>query len=337
MPGTFPEVGINLVAAQQIVMSKIHTAVREWDVIIVGAGPAGSAAAMVLARMRRSVLILDGGEPRNKRSHGMHNYLSRDGMLPTAFLKTAHGELDHYKVDHIATRAIAARKDAAGHFVVTDAEATTYHCKRLLLATGVTDNIPDVKGMRELWGCGVFHCPYCDGFELCDKSIGLYAQRINGFGMALSLLHLTKKVTLFTDGAGYLKKSQIAILNSQGIGVIHTRIDELHCDDNKLTCVGLRNGAQIPCDAVFVNHGHKVNNDLLLQLGARCTLKGAAVTNRKQQCSIPGLYVAGDAAIDIHFVAVAAAEGTKAAVAIHDDLMQEASKLLTHKSDGNDL
>lgn len=185
--------------------------------------------------------------------------------------------------------------------------------------------------MKEFWGNGVYHCPYCDGFELCDKKIGLYAQNFNGFGMALSLRHLTKELTLFTDGAGYLKRSQVAILASKDIRVITKKIAELTCTDNHLTCVTFKDGTSVPCDAVFVHHGHKVNNELLLQLGARTSKRGAAITNRKQECSIPHLYVAGDAAIDMHFVAVAAAEGTKAAVAIHDSLMKEENELLLNQ------
>ena len=299
-----------------------------WDVIIAGGGPAGSAAAIVLARMRRKVLLIDEGNPRNKLSRGMHNYLSRDGILPADFLNIVHKELAAYNIIHIAARAVTAEKNANDLFALTDSNGQTHTGKKLLLATGVTDIIPDIPGMQQLWGNGVYHCPYCDGFELCDKNIGLYARRYNGYGMALSLRHLTRNLILFTDGSGSLKKTQAAILRSQGIQVITSRITELHCDEQQLTCVVLKNGERIPCDAVFTHHGHKVNNDLLLQLGARCTIKGAAITNRRQQSSIPGLYVAGDAAIDMHFVAVAAAEGTKAAVAIHDDLMHEENSAL---------
>lgn len=305
-----------------------------WDVIIVGAGPAGSAAAMVLARMRRSVLIIDDGEPRNKLSHGMHNYLSRDGTLPAEFLQMAHRELVRYHVAHISSRATEAIKITESLFEVTDAQNKRYQCRRLLIATGVTDNIPNVEGMKRFWGNGVYHCPYCDGFELCDKKIGLYAQKFNGFGMALSLQHLSKEIILFTDGAGYLKRSQVAQLRDQGIKVITQKLKELTCDNDQLTCVTMQDGSSEPCDAVFVHHGHKVNNALLLQLGARTSRNGAAITNRKQECSIPGLYVAGDAAIDMHFVAVAAAEGTKAAVAIHDSLMHiEHAAILPSKTD----
>jgi thioredoxin reductase len=294
-----------------------------WDVIIVGAGPAGSNAAMVLARIRRSVLVIDDEKPRNERSKGMHNYLTRDGILPADYLEMAHHELEQYGVQHVKAYAVSARKLEDHGFEIKDSNDAVYLAKKLLIATGVTDIIPDIPGMKELWGKGVYHCPYCDGYELCDQNIGLYARRINGFGMAIALRQLSASVTLFTDGRGYLTANQQQQLEGRGITVIKTRIKELTCSKDKLTCVTLTSGESIPCDAVFVNHGHKVNNDLLLQLGARVTNKGATVTNRKQECSIPGLYVAGDAAIDIHFVVVAAAGGAKAAVAIHDDLLHE--------------
>jgi thioredoxin reductase len=302
-------------------MNKSKTTPTIWDVIIVGAGPAGSSAAMVLARMRRKVLIIDDGEPRNRRSQGMHNYLSRDGALPTEFLSLAHKELTEYGVQHLRAKAVSVRKLEDHGFEICDSNEVRHLTKRILLATGVKDNIPDVPGMAELWGKGVFHCPFCDGYELCEKNIGLYARRYNGFGMALALKQLSSSVTLFTDGRGYLTASQHRQLEGRGVKVVSTHISELSCSSDRLTCITLKNGVQIPCDAVFVHHGHKANNDLLVQLEARMTSKGAAITNRKQQCSIPGVYVAGDAAIDIHFVVVAAAEGAKAAVAIHDDLL----------------
>ncbi len=294
---------------------------RIWDVIIIGAGPAGCNAALVLARVRRKVLIIDNGKPRNMRSQGMHNFLSRDGMLPLEFLKLVHAEMEKYSIQHICGEAVTAKRLEHHGFSITDSNGDKHLCRRLLLATGVTDEIPDIPGMADLWGHGVYHCPFCDGFELCDKNIGLYAKRYNGFGMALALRELSAGITLFTDGRGYLSASQQEMLTARGIKICRTKIRELKCSDDHLTCVELVTGEAVPCDAVFVHHGHRANNSLLSQLGARITSKGAAITNRKQACSIPGLYVAGDAAIDMHFVVVAAAEGAKAAVSIHDDLL----------------
>lgn len=292
-----------------------------WDAIIVGAGPAGSNAAMVLARMRRKVLVIDDGHPRNGASHGMHNFLTRDGMLPTEFLSLAHEELRKYHVSILKGKVINARKYNENYFQVEDGDGIWHSSKKLLLATGVSDHIPDVKGMKEFWGRGVYHCPYCDGYELCDKKLGLYAKKYNGYGMAMALTQLSKELVLFTDGRKYLKQKELKVLERMGIRVETGALKELTCSKDKITCVTLQDGRQVGCDFVFTHHGASSNNALFLQLGGNCTKKGNAVTNRRQQCNISGVYVAGDAALDIQFVVVAAAEGAKAGVNIHNDLL----------------
>jgi len=295
---------------------------KVWDVVIIGAGPAGASAAMVLARSRRSVLILDEGQQRNLRSHGLHNFITRDGILPPDFLEIAYKDLGNYPVSFIRSLAVTVQKKENG-FQITDKSNKIYHSRRLLLATGVTDNIPDVPGMKDLWGCAVFHCPFCDGFECKENHIGLYSQKHNGYGMAIALRHLSKKITLFTDGSFYLKVAQRAQLTKRGIDIVTTRVSRLVHADQKLQGVELVNGNFVPCTSMFTNHGLQVNRSLLDQLGCRSTKKGAAITNRQQQTSVPGVYVAGDASIDMHFVIVASAEGVKAGVAIHNDLLQE--------------
>ncbi|MBA3828863.1 MAG: NAD(P)/FAD-dependent oxidoreductase [Taibaiella sp.] len=292
------------------------------DVIIIGGGPAGCNAAIVLARSRRSVLIIDEGKQRNLRSQGMHNYLTRDGVLPTDYIAMAHKELNSYKIPILQARAIKARMLATHGFEVIDNQGNKHLCRRLLMATGVTDKIPDIPGMKELWGCGVYHCPFCDGWECHKQPIGLYARDYNGYGMAQALQHLSGDVILFTDGRQYLKPNQKAHLKALGIKVVAQKVKELAIENKKLLGVVLENGELVPLASMFVEHGHIVNDDLLKQLGCNCTNKGAAITNRQQRTSIPGLYVAGDAAFDIHFVIVAAAEGAKAAVAIHNDLLK---------------
>jgi thioredoxin reductase len=298
---------------------------KPWDVIIVGGGPAGISAATVLARSRRSVVIIDEGKQRNLRSHGLHNFITRDGILPPDFLQLATDELSHYPVNYVRSYAEkAVKKD--GCFLVTDSSGNKFLAKKLLLATGVTDNIPDVPGMEELWGCAVFHCPFCDGYECKDEPIGLYAQKKNGYGMAIALKHLSRKVTLFTDGAFYLKSFQKKALEGQGINVVTKRVARLIYQHTTLQGVELINGAQFKCTAMFTHHGLKVNRILVDQLGCLCTKKGEAITNRHQQTNVSGVYVAGDASIDMHFAVVAAAEGVKAGVTIHNDLLEEENR-----------
>lgn len=295
----------------------------QWDVIIVGGGPAGKAAAMVLARTRRRVMLMDAASPRNRSSHGIFNYLTRDGILPADFHSNTLAELQKYNVHYVKGTAVTAAKTEEQSFKITDDKGHTFTSRRLLIATGVTDIIPDIPGMQELWGKGVFHCPFCDGFDLHGQTVGLYARRYNGYGMALALRQLTDKVILFTDTARYMRAIQLRHLESKNIEVYSKKVVSLSCDEGKLTCVTLANGESIGCNSLFTHNGIKYNNDLILQLGVRCNKNGASIINRRQECSVPGLYIAGDAAFDMQFVAVAASEGVKAAVAIHNSLMKE--------------
>lgn len=293
-----------------------------WDVIVVGGGPAGCSAAIVLARSKRTVVVIDEGKQRNIKSHGMHNYLTRDDVLPHEYLSIAHTELDKYGVTLVKARAVKARKLQDKGFEIIDSDNNCYLCRRILLATGVTDFVPDIPGMMELWGSSVFHCPFCDGWECRDKTIAIYSHKINGYGMAFALQQLSSNIILFTDGAKYLRSRQRGHLESCKIRVVGEPIERLIYEDEQITHVALKSGEQVACDALFVNHGHAVNADLLTQLGCNCTKKGAALTNRHQQTNVQGVYVAGDASFDMHFVVVAAAEGVKAAVAIHNDLLK---------------
>jgi thioredoxin reductase len=300
---------------------------RIWDVIIVGGGPAGCTAAIVLARSKRRVLLIDEGKQRNLKSRGMHVYLTRDGISPANYFSIVHNELDEYKVQRLNTRIVKARALADKGFEIVDHGRHKYLCKRLLIATGTTDNIPNVPGMQQLWGQAVFHCPYCDGWESRDGVIGVYAQKHNGFGMAMALRQLSDNIILFTDGKHYLSPLQRQQLQVCKVKVISTRIKQLTYKGRLLKAIELINGDLVDCNTIFVHHGHKVNDELLRQLDCTCTKKGAALVNRKQQTNIPGVYVAGDASYDIHFVVVAAAEGAKAAVAIHNDLLKAANTI----------
>ena len=297
-----------------------------WDAIIVGGGPAGVSAATVLARSRRRVLIIDDGHQRNLRSHGLHNFITRDGILPKDFLKIAYEELTHYPVDIINQRIVDAIKEPNDNFLLKDKNGKQYSCKRLLLATGVSDKIPDIPGMKELWGSSVFHCPFCDGYECMVSQIGMYAKNISGYGMALFLKRLCKKVILFTDGADYLKPIQKARLEKNKIEIVSEKISHLVSKDNKLEAVALESGKNLPINSMFTHEGYKVKGHLLEKLGCRCTRKGVAITNRYQESNVKGVYVAGDASFDMHFVIVAAAEGVKAGVAIHNSLLSEEYK-----------
>ena len=302
-----------------------------YDVIIVGGGPAGLNAAVVLGRCHRKVLLFDTGQPRNLHSEGMHNYLTRDHILPTAFLKIAHDEIKKYGVQFRYIQIIKADKDASGLFIVTDRKNKIYQAKKLLIATGLTDNVPDIDGFKECYGKTVHHCPYCDGWEVSGKNIGIYAKEKNGFDLAVSLKTWSSSVTLFTDGVSNLKPSQTRSLKKYNIEVLTKPIQKLQHKKGRLQKIIFEDGERKDCDAVFFVNGFQQQIDLAKNIGCQMSDKGVVLTNKSQGTNIKGLYVAGDASKDMHFVVVAAAEGAKAGVTINKELQKEGLKALLNK------
>jgi thioredoxin reductase len=296
------------------------------DVLIIGGGPAGLNAAVVLGRCRRKVLLFDTGQQRNRSSHGMHNYLTRDDILPTEFIKLAHQEIKKYGIQHIPKTIVSARKNSDGIFVARDNEGIIYHSKKLLIATGLTDKLPEVEGFREMYGISVFHCPYCDGWEVRDKKIGVYARNKEGWELALNLKTWSDDVTLYTDGKKNVKAAQKEQLDANDIPIVVSPFAKLVGKEGKLKKIIFKNGEEALCDAIFFVNGFDQQCDLPETFGCEMSSKGVVIANKVQQTNIPGLYVAGDAARDMHFVVVAAAEGAKAGVTINKELQKETRK-----------
>jgi len=301
--------------------TKANERLENIDVAIIGGGPAGRNAATVLARMTRRVAVFETDTHRNQYSHGMHNFPSRDGMLPTEFLAITEKELQHYGVPLVREEVISVQ-NAGSHFAVKTA-VRKVAARKVIFATGVTDTIPEIPGMQELWGADVHHCPFCDGWECKDVPMGLYAKNENGYGMTISIRCLSDNITVFTDGARNIRGVQAAQLAKRGICIVTEKLSHLVISDGKLVGVATASGAIHPVEKLFVNNGFTVNSGLAKSLGCRTSATGAIVTNRKQQTSVPGVYAAGDVDKDVHFVVVAAAEGAKAGVAIHSELLEE--------------
>lgn len=298
-----------------------------YDVIIIGGGPAGLNAAVVLGRCRRKVLLFDTGNPRNRSSSGIHNYLTRDGILPRDFIHSSNKEAKKYGVIIRNAEVVTAEKTINGAFRVRDNTETLFYAKKLLVATGLTDRVPLIEGVDDFYGKSVFHCPYCDGWEVRDKRIGIYARNKNGFELALALTTWSKTVTLFTDGRQYLKPEEAMTLSHYRIPVITQRIQKLQGRNGKLKSLLLADQKEYPCDAIFFVNGYIPQSSLVEKLGCELTKKKAVITNRYQQTNIKGVYVAGDAARDMHFVVVAAAEGARAGVTINRELQKEEKTL----------
>jgi thioredoxin reductase len=295
-----------------------------FDVIIVGAGPAGLSAALILGRCRRTVLICDTGKPRNASSHALHGYLTRDGISPAEFLAMGRQELAKYDtVELRPVGAAAAECQTDAHFKVTLEDGEAVVSRKLLLATGVVDNLPRIAGLKELYGRSVFHCPYCDGWELRDEPIAVYGRGQRGLGLALELTVWTRDLVLCTDGASEIDDEGRRRLERNGIAVREDRIAALEGRDGILERVVFENGDVLTRRALFFTTGQWQRSQLAIDLGCDLNEKGTVPTGKYETTHLPGLFVAGDASHAVQWVVIAAAEGAEAAFAINTDLLKE--------------
>jgi thioredoxin reductase len=294
-----------------------------YDVIIVGAGPAGLSAALMLGRCRRRVLVCDAGRPRNVASHALHGYLTRDGLPPREFLALAREELAPYETVQLRDIEVVAAECLDGRFQVTLANGEEATSRKLLLATGVVDNLPSIEGFRELYGRSVFHCPYCDGWEIRDQPIAIYGRGDRGLGLSLELTTWSRDLVLCTDGPADIDEDGRARLERNGIRIREERVARLEGSGGTLERVVFEDGTYLNRRALFFTTGQYQRSNLSNQLGCEFNDKGTVRTGKYETTHLPGLYVAWDASRAVQWVVVAAAEGAEAAFAINTDLTKE--------------
>jgi thioredoxin reductase len=293
-----------------------------FDCIIVGGGPAGLSAALMLGRCRRRVLLCDVGEQRNLRARKMHGYPTRDGTPPAEYLGLARAELGRYGTIECREVEIVEASKEGGGFVVCAADGARLTSRKLLLATGVEDELPGLEGLEELYGTSVHHCPYCDAWEWRDRPLAVYGGAEQGPELALSLTAWSADVLLCTGGSP-IPPEAAGRLSAVGIRVREEPVIRLEGREGMLQRIVLDGGDSVARSALFVCVGHRQRSSLAERLGCRFTEKGAVDTGKCEATNVPGLYVAGDASKEAQFVVVAAAEGAEAGMAIHKALLEE--------------
>jgi thioredoxin reductase len=295
-----------------------------YDVIVIGGGPAGMSGALVLARCRRKVLICDTGKPRNRWAKQMNGFLTMDGVSPQEFLDKAKKDLSKYTIEWRNTEVI--NSECHGDwFSVELADGTLAKSKKLLIATGLKDNLPPLPDIEDYYGKSVHHCPYCDAYECKDKAIIAYGKGAEAKGLALSLKTWSSNVTLCTDGF-QINNASKELLERNEVKIETGKIIRLIGKNGIMEGIEFTNGNIIPAESLFFVE--KTNQQSQLSKALKCTFtkKGVVKTDRFHKTNIKGLYVAGDADKDMQQVIVAASEGAKAGININKELQEEERK-----------
>jgi thioredoxin reductase len=289
------------------------------DVAVVGGGAAGLSAALVLARARRRVAVIDTGAPRNAPAARMQGFLSRDGMPPIELLEVGRAELLAYAVEFLEDRAV----DVDNRFTLQLAGGRSLTARRVLLATGATDVLPDIRGARERWGRDFLHCPYCHGWEVRDQAIGVLGTGPGSVAHAQLLRQWSDDVVFFAHLEA-IDQSDRTQLESRGVAVIDGEVTGLSTVDDRMAAVELGDGRSIPRAAVFMRPTLRPNGAGLVEaFGCETDETGFIRTDMSGATSVPGVWAAGNVTNPRAQVITAAGEGSAAAIAINSDLVAE--------------
>ncbi len=303
---------------------------NEYDVVVIGGGAAGLSAALVLTRARRRIAVVDAGEPRNAPAAHMQGFLGSDGLPPADLLSVGReevagygGELIRGRVTDIAyvVRTSSFNGNPRGFDVLLE-DGSTLRTRRVLLATGLRDDIPDIPGVRERWGRDLLHCPYCHGWEVRDRPLGVLGGSTEAVAHAHLIRQWSSDVVFFTNGATPTADQREQFV-ARAIGVVDEPVARLVVENDQLTGVELESGHVVRRAAVFVRPHFVPNDDLLVRLGCAIHDNGWVAVDAVGRTSLPGVWAAGNAVNPRAQVITASGEGSAAAIAISNDLVDE--------------
>jgi thioredoxin reductase len=298
-----------------------------YDVVVIGGGAAGLSGALTLARARRSVLTIDAGEPRNAPASGVHGFLTRDGTNPAALLQAGRAEVRRYGA-RVLEGHVASAASCDGGFTVELEDGRRVGARRLLVATGLVDELPDVPGVRQCWGRDVLHCPYCHGWEVRDWPIGVLALNSWAAHQALLFRQWSADVTLFLHTAPRPTDEEAEQLAARGIAVVEGEVASLEIVEDRLTGVRMGGGEVVALRALAITPRFVARSGVLAGLGLEATSHPLGMGEHVEAdatglTAVPGVWVAGNVADLMAQVVGAAEAGVRAGAAINADLVAE--------------
>jgi thioredoxin reductase len=302
----------------------------DYDVVVIGGGAAGLSGALMLARARRAVLVVDGGAPRNARASGVHGLLAREGTPPAVLLETGREEVRRYG-GQVVTGEVATVTGESGRFTVGLADGRSTRASRLLVTTGLVDELPDLPGLRDRWGRDVLHCPYCHGWEVRDRAIGVLASGPMSVHQALLFRQWSADVTYFAHTMPHPSDDEAEQLAARNVDVVYGEVDSVVVAEDRLAGVRLLDGAVVPREAVVVAPRMTARAGFLQELGLQPVDHPGGVgtylpADPTGRTDVAGVWVAGNATDLSAQVGAAAAAGAMAAAHINADLVAEETR-----------
>jgi thioredoxin reductase len=294
----------------------------QYDVAIIGGGAAGLSGALVLSRAGRRILVIDAGQPRNAPATHMHGFLSRDGMAPAALLEAGRREVRGYGGEFLNESVSTVTPDGDSGFRILLRDGQRVSARRLLMATGLRDELPDIAGLRERWSIDVLHCPYCHGHEVRNERLGVIGGTADAVRFAQIVRQWSSDLVYFT-APGALTTTERSELAARGIDIVEGSVEQLVVEDDRLRGVQLDDGCVMPCAALFVPPRFVPNDALLIGLGCAVDGDGWVTTDQTGRTSVPGVWAAGNVVDPRAQVITAAGAGSAAAIAINGDLVDE--------------
>jgi thioredoxin reductase len=304
---------------------------RRVDVCVIGGGPAGLSAALVLARSRRSVLVIDAGEPRNAPAEAMHAFLSRDGVAPAEFLDRGRAEVVGYGGEVEPGQVVDVERTGDG-FRVARADGRTVHARRLIVTTGLVDELPDVPGLAERWGRDVVHCPYCHGWEVRDRLIGVLNTSPMSLHQAGLFRQLSDRVLVLVHDGPPPDVDQAAELAARGVGAVEGRVAAVEVEQDVLVGVRLEDGRRVGLEVLAVAPRFVARSVLLERLGLDPVELPSGIglhvpSDPTGATDVPGVWVAGNVTDPSAQVIGAAAQGNRVGAVVNADLVTEDTAL----------
>lgn len=295
------------------------------DVVIVGGSVAGLSAATYLGRMRRRILVVDSGKPCNRVSHASHGFLTRDGVDPAELLRIGREQVQAYPTVQLRSGLVTAIQPQADGFVVTLETGESMATRKVLLAMGLRDHLPELANVEQFWGRSAFHCPYCDGWEVRDQPLAVQGNGESALHRAKLLLNLTNDLVICTDGPATFREDDWIFLRTRQVRVLETPLTGITGQGEQMDTLHFADGSTLARHALFINLRTGQHSDLVATLGCEVNAMGFVQADAQGRTNVAGVYAAGDMTSPLRAVVFAAAQGAAAAIWLNMELMAGAA------------